>query len=114
MCAPVIAAPRRVEYRDAAFLKRLKLDDHVEALAKFWPERGRPHWDSAAAPRDTRRWLLRAHATLDYSPPPVRGSLSDDDAPGRLDRGIPELGETLGRPGILRVEAPDGLRGAEP
>jgi hypothetical protein len=36
------------EYWDAAFLKRLHLDDHVDALAKFWARRGGPHWDALA------------------------------------------------------------------
>lgn len=34
-------------YWDAAFLKRLELDEHVDALAKFWPS-GRPRWDALA------------------------------------------------------------------
>jgi hypothetical protein len=46
-CSP-LADEHYAEYWDAAFLKRLKLDDHVEALAKFWPERGGPHWDALA------------------------------------------------------------------
>lgn len=36
------------EYGDAAFLKRLHLDEHVDALAEFWPRRGGPHWDALA------------------------------------------------------------------
>jgi hypothetical protein len=35
------------EYWDAAFLKVLGLDEHVEALARFWPTGG-PHWDALA------------------------------------------------------------------
>jgi len=35
------------EYWDAAFLKCLDLDEHVEALKAFWPKGG-PHWDASA------------------------------------------------------------------
>jgi hypothetical protein len=35
------------EYWDTAFLKRLGLDEHVDALKRFWPTGG-PHWDALA------------------------------------------------------------------
>ena len=43
-----LADDHYAEYWDAAFLKRLHLDDHVDALAKFWAKRGGPHWDALA------------------------------------------------------------------
>jgi hypothetical protein len=43
-----LAGDHYAEYSDAAFLKRLGLDDHVDALAKFWARRGGPHWDALA------------------------------------------------------------------
>jgi hypothetical protein len=43
-----LANDHYAEYWDAAFLKRLHLDDHVDALAKFWAKRGGPHWDALA------------------------------------------------------------------
>jgi hypothetical protein len=43
-----LADDHYAEYWDAAFLKRLHLDDHVDALAKFWARRGGPHWDALA------------------------------------------------------------------
>jgi hypothetical protein len=46
-----LADDRYAEYWDAAFLKRLHLDDHVNALTKFWPSRGGPHWDALAVVR---------------------------------------------------------------
>jgi hypothetical protein len=55
-----LAADSYREYWDAAFLRCLGLDDHVDALARFWPSGG-PHWDALA--------LVR---------------LPDDDAPGVL------------------------------
>ena len=43
-----LADDHYAEYWDAAFLRKLGLDDHVEALAAFWPGRGGPHWDALA------------------------------------------------------------------
>lgn len=43
-----LADDRYAEYWDPAFLKRLKLDDHVDALGTFWAKRGGPHWDALA------------------------------------------------------------------
>jgi hypothetical protein len=43
-----LADDHYAEYWDAAFLKRLHLDDHVDALAKFGARRGGPHWDALA------------------------------------------------------------------
>ena len=43
-----LAGDRYTEYWDAAFLQRLGLDEHAEALADFWPKRGGPHWDALA------------------------------------------------------------------
>lgn len=43
-----LADDHYAEYWDAAFLSRLHLDNHVGALAKFWPKRGGPHWDALA------------------------------------------------------------------
>jgi hypothetical protein len=43
-----LAEDHYAEYWDAAFLKRLGLDDHVDALAQFWARRGGPHWDALA------------------------------------------------------------------
>jgi hypothetical protein len=35
------------EYWDGAFLQALDLDEHQQALRRFWPARG-PHWDALA------------------------------------------------------------------
>jgi hypothetical protein len=43
-----LADDHYAEYWDAAFLKRLQLDNYVDALARFWPARGGPHWDALA------------------------------------------------------------------
>lgn len=43
-----LAGDHYAEYWDAAFLKLLELDEHVDALARFWPKRGGPHWDALA------------------------------------------------------------------
>ena len=43
-----LADDHYAEYWDAAFLKCLNLDQHVDALARFWPKRGGPHWDALA------------------------------------------------------------------
>lgn len=47
-CLPRGASDRYAEYSDAAFLKRLHLDEDVDALAEFWPRRGGPDWDALA------------------------------------------------------------------
>ena len=36
------------EYWDGDFLRRLHLDAHVDALARFWAPTGGPHWDALA------------------------------------------------------------------
>lgn len=58
-----LADDHYAEYWDAAFLKRLNLDDHVDALANFWPKRGGPHWDALAVvalPRQPTTGVLLA------------------------------------------------------
>lgn len=42
-----VAADNYREYWDAAFLKRVGLDEHAAALEEFWPTGG-PHWDALA------------------------------------------------------------------
>lgn len=42
-----LAADRYAEYWDAAFLERLRLGEHADALRQFWPTGG-PHWDALA------------------------------------------------------------------
>lgn len=42
-----LAAERYVEYRDADFLNALGLPQHIDALSRFWPQRG-PCWDALA------------------------------------------------------------------
>jgi hypothetical protein len=42
-----LAADGYAEYYGSAFLKRLGLDEHVQALKEFWPARG-PQWDALA------------------------------------------------------------------
>src|SRR5258706_11485960 len=51
-----LAKDEYAEYRDAAFLKLLKLDHLVGQLAGFWPLRG-PQWD-ALARTDARHVVL--------------------------------------------------------
>lgn len=42
-----VASERYREYRDRAFLERVGLGEHAEALREFWP-RGGPVWDALA------------------------------------------------------------------
>jgi hypothetical protein len=42
-----LAAENYREYWDAGFLKAIGLEDHTDALARFWPTGG-PHWDALA------------------------------------------------------------------
>lgn len=55
-----LAADNYREYWDAAFLRRLDLDGHVDALRRFWPSGG-PHWDALAfvhLPRSGKQGVL--------------------------------------------------------
>src|ERR1700739_3104616 len=49
------------EYRDAGFLRLLKLERLEDALADFWPERG-PQWDGLACTGDGDVLLVEAKA----------------------------------------------------
>jgi len=45
------------EYRDAAFLEKLNLQDLSEELQKFWPNRG-PQWDALGRTSDEKAFIL--------------------------------------------------------
>lgn len=45
------------EYRDAAFLKNLDLQEFTEALEKFWPKMG-PQWDALGRTSDSKAFIL--------------------------------------------------------
>ncbi len=45
------------EYRDRSFLDRLGLQEHAEALSRFWPSRG-PQWDGLGRTTDGRTYFL--------------------------------------------------------
>ena len=48
------------EYRDAAFLENLHLQEHTEELKKFWPKMG-PQWDAlgrTSDPKDRKAFIL--------------------------------------------------------
>lgn len=54
--------PRFTEFRDAAFLKALGLEQLTEKLGQFWPKQG-PCWDGLALSGETRI-LVEAKANL--------------------------------------------------
>jgi hypothetical protein len=90
------------EYWDAAFLKRLELDEHVDAPARFWPRCG-PHWDALAVvelPDAVRRGVLLLEAKS-YADEMLKGSpLGTDvhpDSRGLIERA---LAWTQGRLGV--------------
>lgn len=52
------------EYRDGAFLDRLGLQEHTEALSRFWPSRG-PQWDGLGRTTDgSTYFLIEAKANI--------------------------------------------------
>lgn len=52
------------EYRDRAFLDRLALQEHAEALGKFWPAQG-PQWDGLGRATDgSSYFLIEAKANI--------------------------------------------------
>lgn len=51
------------EYRDAAFLKRLGIEDLKEDLAAFWPARG-PQWDALGRSANGDLLLVEAKAHI--------------------------------------------------
>lgn len=65
------------EYRDAAFLERLGLQEFIPSLEGFWPKRG-PQWDALA--RSDRGDILlveaKAHVGELCSPPTQAGGAS--------------------------------------
>lgn len=60
-------SPRRdddwAEYRDAAFLRRIGHPELIEALRRFWPNRG-PQWDGLARDASGAIYLFEAKAHL--------------------------------------------------
>jgi hypothetical protein len=90
------------EYWDAAFLARLGLDEHVNALKRFWPTGG-PHWDALALvyqPGDGRPGVLLAEGKR-YPNEMLKGS-GTTAAGGSPSRALIEksLAWTQGRLGI--------------
>jgi hypothetical protein len=56
------------EYRDAAFLRRLRITGGDDALSQFWPARG-PQWDGLALAGDTVLLIeAKAHLPEAFSP----------------------------------------------
>lgn len=51
------------EYRDAAFLKAIGMEEHREKQAEFWPRRG-PQWDGLGVLSDGTVLLLEAKAHI--------------------------------------------------
>lgn len=90
------------EYGDAAFLLRLGLDDHVDALATFWTKRGGPHWDALAVvtlPGSTKPGVLLAEGKS-YPGEMLRGSPLGATAPESIKTIETALGWTQGRLGL--------------
>jgi hypothetical protein len=52
-----LGSDKHAEYRDAAFLKVLGLEQHSKSLQKFWPERG-PQWDALGRDGDQGPYFL--------------------------------------------------------
>ncbi|MDF1853839.1 hypothetical protein [Pseudooceanicola sp.] len=68
-----IATDDFAEYRDAAFLDRLGLASHRDALADFWPKRG-PQWDALGV-AGTAVVLVEAKAHLrEFNTPPSQAA----------------------------------------
>jgi hypothetical protein len=59
-----LASDEFAEYRDSAFLKRIKADALAGELTKFWPTRG-PQWDALAVSDRGDRLLVEAKAHIE-------------------------------------------------
>jgi ribosomal protein S18 acetylase RimI-like enzyme len=98
-----LADEHYAEYWDAAFLKCLNLDEYVDALAKFWPERGGPHWDALAVvalPHQPRTGVLLAEGKS-YPDEMLKGSpvgATDPTSKCTIEKGLAWTQGTLGIP----------------
>ncbi len=82
------------EYRDAAFLRRLGLDQLVPELAAWWPSRG-PQWDALGLAGDQPVLVeAKAHAAEFRSPPTQAGFVSR----ARIEAALSQVKAGLGVP----------------
>jgi hypothetical protein len=81
------------EYRDAAFLERLGLAQHAEALAGFWPARG-PQWDALGRSDAGDILLVEAKAHIGELCSP--GSKAGEDSLKRIKASLQSTIDALG------------------
>jgi hypothetical protein len=97
-----LAVDQYREYWDAAFLKCLDLDEHVDALKRFWPAGG-PHWDALALvhlPGERNPGVLVAEGKS-YPDEMLKGSPASATDPTSRARIEKALAWTQGRLGVL-------------
>jgi hypothetical protein len=96
--ASPLASEKYREYRDEAFLDRLKINPPNRSLSSFWPPGG-PHWD-ALGKADTGEKVLvecKAHITEIFSSP----SRASDSSAQLIKASLEETKTALGAlPGI--------------
>jgi hypothetical protein len=83
------------EYRDGAFLTRIKADEAAPALKAFWPARG-PQWDALAITDKGHRLIVEAKAYVGElcSSPPQAGEASREKIDEALGKTARYLGAT--------------------